>query len=92
MAANLIRMQPGPSQMAVSHVQDMSCFKLFIPDSIQRIILDCTNLQGRRAFGDRWKEIDKTHLHAYFRVSMLDRLFRSKPLWDAETGLWKYIL
>ena len=43
-------MQPGP----VTHVQDIkSSFEMLIPDTIQKIILDCTNLEGRRAFGER---------------------------------------
>ncbi|XP_029701933.1 uncharacterized protein [Takifugu rubripes] len=91
-AANVIRMQPGPTRMAVTHTQDIeSSFELFIPDSIQEIILDCTNLEGRRVFGERWKEMDQTQLHAYFGVLILAGVFRSKgesaeSLWDAETG------
>ncbi|XP_067088064.1 piggyBac transposable element-derived protein 4-like [Osmerus mordax] len=92
MAANVIRMQPGPTRMAVTHVQDTkSAFELFITDSIQKIILDSTNLEGRRVFGERWKEMDQTHLHAYFGVLILAGVFKSKgesteSLWDAETG------
>lgn len=91
-AANVIRMQPGPTRMAVTHTQDIkSSFELFITDSIQEIILDCTNLKGRRVFGERWKEMDQTQLHAYFGVLILAGVFRSKgesaeSLWDAETG------
>eukprot|EP00066_Takifugu_rubripes_P029496 XP_011618762.1 PREDICTED: piggyBac transposable element-derived protein 4-like [Takifugu rubripes] len=91
-AANVIRMQPGATRMAVTHTQDIkSSFELFIPDSIQEIILDCTNLEGRRVFGERWKEMDQTQLHAYFGVLILAGVFRSKgesaeSLWDAETG------
>ena len=92
MAANVIRMQPGPTRMAATRVYDiMSSFELFIPDVIQKIILDCTNLEGRRVFGERWKEMDQTHLYAYFGLLILAGVFRSKgesteSLWDAETG------
>lgn len=91
-AANVIRMQPGPTRMAVTRVQDIkSSFELFIPDSIQKIILDGTNLEGTRVFGERWKEIDQTHLQADFGALILAGVFRSKgesteSLWDAETG------
>ena len=91
-AANVIRMQPGPTRLAVTHVQDIkSSFELFISDSIQKIILDCTNIEGRRVFEERWKEMDQTDLHAYFGVLILAGVFRSKgesteSLWDAETG------
>ena len=91
--ANVIRMQPGPTRMAVAHVQDIkSSFELFIPDTIQKIILDCTNFEGMRVFGERRKEMDKTHVHAYFGVLNLAGVFRSngeytKSMWDAETGI-----
>jgi hypothetical protein len=71
--ANVIRMQPGPTRMAVTHVQDIkSSFELFVPDTIQKIILDCM-----RVFGQRCKEMDKTHVHAYFGVLNLAGVFRS---------------
>ncbi|KAM9770316.1 DNA polymerase delta subunit 4 isoform 1-T1 [Menidia menidia] len=91
-AAGAIRMQPGPTRMAVTHTRDIkSSFELFIPDSIQEIILDCTNFEGRRVFGERWKEMDLTQLQAYFGVLILAGVFRSRgecaeSLWDAETG------
>ncbi|KAL3969261.1 leucine-rich repeat-containing G protein-coupled receptor 6 [Sarotherodon galilaeus] len=91
-AANVIRMQPGPTRLAVTHVQDIkSSFDLFIPDSIQKIILDCSNLEGRHVFGERWKEMDQIDLQPYFGVLILAGVFRSKgesteSLWDAETG------
>lgn len=77
--------------MAVTHTQGIkSSFEFFISDSIQEIILDCTNLEGRRVFGERWKEMDQTQIHAYFGVLILARVFRSKgesaeSLWDAES-------
>jgi hypothetical protein len=92
MAANVIRMESGSTWMVVTHVQDIkSSFELFIPDTIQKIILDCTNLEGRCVFGERWKEMDQANLHAYFEVLILSGVFRSngestESLWDAETG------
>lgn len=73
-------------------MQDIkSSFELFIPDDIKKIILDCTNLEGWRVFGERWKEMDQTHLDAYFGVLILAGVFKSKgesteSLWDAESG------
>ena len=48
--------------MAVTHVQDIkSSFERFISDTIQKIILDCTNLEGRCVFlerdGKRWTKV-----------------------------------
>jgi hypothetical protein len=44
----------------------------------------------RCVFGERWKEMDQTHFHAYFGVLILAGVFRSsgeptESLWDAET-------
>ncbi|XP_033960769.1 piggyBac transposable element-derived protein 4-like [Pseudochaenichthys georgianus] len=92
LSANIIRMVPGPTRMAVTHVHDIkSSFELLMPDSIQNIILDMTNLEGRRVFGKEWKELDITHVHAYFGILLLAGVYRSRgesteSLWDAETG------
>jgi hypothetical protein len=90
MAANVIRMQPGATQMAVTHVQDIK-YIFELPETIQKIILNCTNLEGRRVFGERWKEMDQTNLQAYFGVIIFAGVFRSngeskESLWDAETA------
>uniref|UniRef100_A0A0E9XN50 Uncharacterized protein n=1 Tax=Anguilla anguilla TaxID=7936 RepID=A0A0E9XN50_ANGAN len=47
-AANVIKMVPGPTRYASSHVQDIkSAFELFITPSMQKDILEMTNLEGR---------------------------------------------
>ncbi|KAJ8406096.1 hypothetical protein AAFF_G00309840 [Aldrovandia affinis] len=85
-------MVPGPTRFAVTPVHDIkSAFELFIPQSVERIILDNTNLEGRRVYGTNWKELDGTHLHAYMSVLILAGVYRSRDestasLWDAETG------
>ena len=91
-AANIIKAVPGPTRMAVTRVTDIkSAFELVIPNSIQKIILEMTNLEGRRVFGEEWKELDKTHLHAYLGLLILAGVYKSKDestasLWDADTG------
>lgn len=51
---NIIRMTPGPTRHATSRVDDIkSSFQLFLPESIEGIILDMTNLEGRRVFVDK---------------------------------------
>ena len=64
--------------MGVTHVQDI------------KSILDCTNLEGRRVFGERWKEIDQTltcilwgSYHCWcFQIQWES----TESLQDAETG------
>lgn len=81
-----------PTTYAVSHARDMeSTFSLFITPAIQRIILDMTNLEGVRKYGDGWQAMDGTDLHAYIGLLILAGVYRSRgeaaaSLWDAENG------
>ncbi|XP_060786554.1 piggyBac transposable element-derived protein 3-like [Neoarius graeffei] len=89
---NIIKTTPGPTRMAVSRVTDIkSAFELVMPNSVQKIILEMTNLEGRHVLGERWKDLDYIHLHAYLGVLILAGVYKSKDestasLWDAETG------
>ncbi|XP_062409077.1 piggyBac transposable element-derived protein 4-like [Sardina pilchardus] len=91
-AANVIRMIPGPTRYAVSRVQDIkSTFELFITPAIQNIILQMTNLEGSRVYGDSWEVLDLTHLQAYIGLLILAGVYKSKgeateSLWGADTG------
>ena len=54
---NILRMTPGPTRYAVSHAQDIkSAFELFFTRPIQNILLEMTNMEERRVFGDSWTE------------------------------------
>ncbi|KAL3967747.1 aryl hydrocarbon receptor [Sarotherodon galilaeus] len=76
-----IKMTPGPTQYAISRVDDIkSSFQLFLPESIEEIILEMTNLEGKHVFGDTWREIDLVDLQAYIGLLIL------AELWDAESG------
>ncbi|XP_061085791.1 oocyte zinc finger protein XlCOF6-like [Conger conger] len=70
---NIIKMTPGPTRYATSHVDDIkSSFQLFLPESIEGIILEMTNLEGKHVFGDTWREIDLDKLEelkVYFSKS-----------------------
>ncbi len=71
-AENIIKTVPGPTRTAVTRVTDIkSAFELVMPNSIQKIILEMTNLEGRRVLGEKWKELDKTHLDAYLGLLIL---------------------
>ena len=63
---NIVRMTPGPTRYATSRVDDIkSSFQLFSPESIVKIILEMTNLEGRRVYVDTWKVLDQEDLTAY---------------------------
>ncbi|XP_038128076.1 piggyBac transposable element-derived protein 4-like [Cyprinodon tularosa] len=91
-ASNIIKMVPGPTRYAVSHVDDIkSSFKLFITPSIKNIVLGMTNLEGKRVYGDSWKDLDVVDLEAYIGLLILAGVYKSKgeataSLWNAETG------
>ncbi|XP_055772314.1 piggyBac transposable element-derived protein 4-like [Salvelinus fontinalis] len=59
--------------------------------AIERIIVDMTNLQGVRKYGDGWRPMDSTDLRAYVGLLILAGVYRSRgeaaaSLWDAESG------
>lgn len=76
-ADNIIKKTPGPTLFAKARVSDIqSAFELFIPPSIQSILIDMTNKEGKRVFGDNWKVIDKTDLDAYVGLLLLAGVYR----------------
>ncbi|XP_029699299.1 uncharacterized protein [Takifugu rubripes] len=91
-SSNVIKMTPGPTRFAVTRVDDIiSTFQLFISPPIEKIILEMTNLEGRRVFQEKWKPLDQTDLHAYIGILVLAGMYRSKgeatsSLWDEEYG------
>uniref|UniRef100_A0A3Q3KRH5 PiggyBac transposable element-derived protein domain-containing protein n=1 Tax=Monopterus albus TaxID=43700 RepID=A0A3Q3KRH5_MONAL len=91
-ASKILKVRPGPTKMSVTLVKDVrSAFDLLMPDSILQIVLDCTNLEGRRVYGEKWEVMDMTLLYAYLGLLYLGGVFRSKgesmhSLWDVETG------
>ncbi len=78
--ANVIKMVPGPTRYAVSHVQEIkSAFELFITPPVENNILEMINLEGCMA------DFDVTDLQASVQV------YKSKEeatasLWNADTG------
>ncbi len=68
-----------------------SAFELFISPSTENNVLVMTNLEGRQVYGDSWKDLDVTHLHAYIRLLILEGVYKSKgeataSLWNADAG------
>uniref|UniRef100_A0A8C6M6Z2 PiggyBac transposable element-derived protein domain-containing protein n=1 Tax=Nothobranchius furzeri TaxID=105023 RepID=A0A8C6M6Z2_NOTFU len=91
-APNLIKMVPVPTRYAISHTEDIkSSFGLFITPSIENIVVGTTNLEGKRVYGDSWKDLDVVDLEAYIGLLILAGVSESKgeataSLWKAETG------
>lgn len=90
-AANVIKMTPGITRFAVTRVSDIkTCFELFMPLSLKRVIIAMTNLEGKKVHGDMWKDIGEEYLDAYIGVLLLAGVYRScneaTDLWEASTG------
>ncbi|XP_062414083.1 piggyBac transposable element-derived protein 4-like isoform X2 [Pungitius pungitius] len=83
---------PGPTEEAASRATDIaSTFRLFVTPAIEDIVLEMTNLEGRRRYGDDWKGMDRVDLRAYVGLLILAGVYRSRgeaaaSLWDAESG------
>ena len=91
-SSNVIKMTPGPTRFAITRVDDIqSAFQLFISPPIEKIILEMTNLEGKRVFDVKWKPLDQTDLHAYLGILLLAGVYKSRgeataSLWDEEYG------
>ncbi|CAJ1086718.1 activating transcription factor 7-interacting protein 1 isoform X3 [Xyrichtys novacula] len=91
-AENVIKMTPGPTRLAISHAADiLSTFKLFLRPAIEKIVIEMTNVEGVRHYGQEWKTMDVTDLHAYIGLVILAGVYRSRgeaasSLWNDETG------
>ncbi|XP_028681576.2 piggyBac transposable element-derived protein 4-like [Erpetoichthys calabaricus] len=91
-AENIIETVPGPTRMAMTCVTDIkSAFQLVMPNLIQKIIIEMTNLEGSHVLREKWKEHSVMHLCAYLGVLILPGVYKSKDesiasLWDIETG------
>ncbi|XP_048874855.1 piggyBac transposable element-derived protein 4-like [Brienomyrus brachyistius] len=91
-AAEKIRKTPGITRFAVTRVSDIkTCFDLFMPLSLKKVIIAMTNLEGKKVYSDMWHDIDEEQLDAYIGVLLLLGVYRSsneatESLWDASTG------
>ncbi|KAL1279369.1 hypothetical protein QQF64_026042 [Cirrhinus molitorella] len=90
-ASMVIRNIPGPTRFAISRVHNLySAFELFL-HPIEKIVLDMTNLEGSRVFGEQWKSLNVTDLHAYIGLLILAGVYKSNgeatgSLWHKECG------
>ncbi|KAM4016931.1 LOW QUALITY PROTEIN: piggyBac transposable element-derived protein 4-like [Anomaloglossus baeobatrachus] len=90
-AANVIKMTPGITRFAVTRVSDIkTCFDLFMPLSIKKVIIAMTNLR-KKVHGNMWNDLHDDDLDAYIGVLLLAGVYKScneatDSLWDASTG------
>ncbi|XDV54752.1 hypothetical protein PO909_022975 [Leuciscus waleckii] len=83
----VIKMTPGPTKLACSNAKDIiSTFELFFPNNIKKILIEMSNLEGKRVFGKAWKSLDWTDIQAYFGLLILAGVYRSHH--EALSSLW----
>ncbi len=91
-AARVTKLTPGPTRYACSRVEDIkSSFLLFFPSRIQNILVEMTNLEGKRVYGADWRDVDWTDMEAFIGLLILAGVYHSNnealpSLWEAETG------
>uniref|UniRef100_A0A8C1PJ70 PiggyBac transposable element-derived protein domain-containing protein n=1 Tax=Cyprinus carpio TaxID=7962 RepID=A0A8C1PJ70_CYPCA len=84
-------MTPGPTHYATARITTLqSCFDLFITEEIIQLLLENTNLHGRRFVTD-WIDFDSTDIQAYIGLLILAGVYKSRnestrSLWDVENG------
>lgn len=90
---NIINLMPGLTRYASSRITEVeiSSFELFFPPPLVRIILNYTNIEGRRIYDKEWTDIDSTELFAFIGLLLLAGVFRSnnessESLWDSQKG------
>ncbi|XP_041791116.1 piggyBac transposable element-derived protein 4-like [Chelmon rostratus] len=82
----------GPTRYAISRADSIkSTFHLFMSEEIEEVVLQMTNTEGRRVYGDKWDEMDKTQLEGYLGLLILAGVYKSSKestfsLWHAQSG------
>ncbi|XP_040268703.1 piggyBac transposable element-derived protein 4-like [Bufo bufo] len=86
-AADVIKMTPGITKFAMTRVSDIkTCFELFMPLSLKKVIIAMTNLEGKKVHGNMWNDINEECLDAYIGVLLLAGVYRSYN--EATDSLW----
>nr|XP_023655427.1 piggyBac transposable element-derived protein 4-like [Paramormyrops kingsleyae] len=93
-AQYILKITPGPTRFCISQAKDItSTFMSFFPGSMEKIIIDMTNLEGERRFSNDWQELTATEFKAFMGLLILAGGFQSskesiRKLWDRKMGRW----
>ena len=91
-SANIIQNMPGITRYATSRIFDIkSSFGAIFNSSLENKIIDFTNIEGQRVYGNKWKIIDINIFQAYIGLLLLAGVYKShgestKSLWHKQTG------
>lgn len=91
-AEEVRRNAPGLTRYAWVRAEDIkSTFELFFPSPMQQKLLEMTNLEGQRVFGEDWSNIECNEIQAFIGLLILAGVLNShhesaSSLWDSELG------
>ncbi|KRZ72739.1 PiggyBac transposable element-derived protein 4 [Trichinella papuae] len=87
---NVIKMIPGSTRCALSRITDIaSSFAVFIPTSIENVILEMANLKGISCSQETWKPLDVTDSRAFIGLLILGGVYRSRDEVTGSLRKWK---
>lgn len=77
-ACDVINLTPGPTRYATARIMSIrESFLAFFPPHIERIIIDCTNVYGKKHIKD-WIDVDTNTLHAFYGVLLLCGIYKGR--------------
>lgn len=91
-SSNVMSLTPGITRYAMTRISDeISAFKLFITIGIEQLIMNYTNIEGEKVYGENWKQLDDRELEAYLGLLILAGVYKShnestESLWSEENG------
>lgn len=90
-AEEVLRQTPGPTRYACARVEYIrSAFKYFFTNSIQNILLEITNLEGRRVYGNEWNDIVLEEMQAFLGLLILAGVCKSNN--EATRSFWDSVM
>lgn len=91
-AENIIRGRVGITYYASTRIASIrDTFDVCFPETLRKIIIKYTNVEGLRVYRNDWKDIDDVSLQSYFGLLILAGVYKShgeslESLWNEETG------
>jgi hypothetical protein len=89
---NVMKQAPGLTAFAARRTETIQdALDLFITPGICKTIIDMSNIEGKRVFGDAWQNITSVELNGYIGLLYLAGVYRSagestEELWHATDG------
>jgi hypothetical protein len=89
---NVLKQAPGPTAYASRRANSpQESLELFITTGISTLVVEMSNKEGVRVFGEDWKPINMNEFNAYLGLLYLAGVFRSageatEELWDPTDG------